>query len=61
MSNVCFDFEMQVLQGWVPSLKCVEGWYVSIIGLGPMSILDLSNWHVNIVNKTFTYLVLLLV
>jgi hypothetical protein len=52
---------MQVLQGWVPSLKCVEGWYVSIIGLGPMSILDLSNWHVNIVNKTFTYLVLLLV
>ncbi len=23
MSNVCFGFEMQVLQGWVPNLVCV--------------------------------------
>jgi hypothetical protein len=23
MSNVCFDFEMQVLQSWVPSPMCV--------------------------------------
>jgi hypothetical protein len=28
---------------------------VSITRLGPMSILDLNNWHVNIVNKTFTF------
>ncbi len=34
---------------------------MSIIGLGPMSILDLNNWHVDIVSKTFTFLMLLLV
>jgi len=26
-----------------------------------MSIMDLSNWHVDIVNRTFTFLILLLV
>ncbi len=29
--------------------------------LGPMSIVDLSNWHVDIVSRTFTFLALLLV
>jgi hypothetical protein len=34
---------------------------VGIVGLGPMSIVDLNNWHVDIVSGTFTFLVLLLV
>ncbi len=34
---------------------------MSITRLGPMSTLELSNWHVDIVSKTFTFLVLLLV
>jgi hypothetical protein len=40
---------------------CVKGWYVGIVGLGPMSIVDLSNWHVDIISGTFTFLMLLLV
>ncbi len=34
---------------------------MGIVGLGPMSIVDLSNWHVNIANENFTFLLLLLV
>ncbi len=34
---------------------------MGIVGLGPMSIVNLNNWHVNIVSGTFTFLVLLLV
>jgi hypothetical protein len=34
---------------------------VGIVGLGPKSNVDLSNWHVDIASGTFTFLVLLLV
>ncbi len=34
---------------------------MGIVGLGPMSIVNLSNWHVNIANEKFTFLMLLLV
>ncbi len=34
---------------------------MGIVGLGLMSNVDLSNWHVDIVSGTFTFLVLLLV
>jgi hypothetical protein len=34
---------------------------VGIVGLGPMSNVDLSNWHVDIASGTFIFLVLLLV
>ncbi len=34
---------------------------MGIVRLGPISIVDLSNWHVNIANEKFTFLVLLLV
>jgi hypothetical protein len=34
---------------------------VGIVGLDPMSIVNLSIWHVNIASGTFTFLVLLLV
>ncbi len=35
--------------------------YVGIVRLGPISIVDLSNWHVNTTNEKFTFLALLLV
>ncbi len=34
---------------------------MGIVGLGPMSIVDLSNWHVDIASGIFTFLVLLLI
>jgi hypothetical protein len=34
---------------------------MGIVGLSPMSIVDLSIWHVDIANGTYTFLVLLLV
>jgi hypothetical protein len=61
MCSVCFGFGMQVLQGWVPNLVCVYIWYVGIVGFGPMSNVDLNNWHVDIASVRFIFLMLLLV
>jgi hypothetical protein len=42
MFNMCFDFGMQVLQGWVPCPMCVLVWNASIVRLGPMSSMCFS-------------------
>jgi hypothetical protein len=52
---------MRVLQEWVSCPMCVLVWNASITRLGPMSNVDLNNWHVDFASGRSKFLMVLLI